>query len=842
MTAPKPHTCKVCETPIPSANSLCPACVTVDLPLPPSDPSAETKPRFSSDAATLTPSPLPFPAPHEAVTPSPLPFPKPGSDTDLLLGLVFGGCLLETKIGQGGMGAVYRAHHKSLDRKVVVKILPPAATSVAEYRARFVREAQAAARLSHPNVVHVYDVGDERGLLFCVMELIDGESLDLVSARGPVPPLEAVRMIREAAKGLGAAHQAGIIHRDVKAANILLCSKGEVKVADFGVARDMTKERLSGSGMLLGTPAYMAPEQAEGHGDARSDLYSLGVTLFQLLTNRLPFEGDTFIKVLTQHKSEAPPSPTLFVPNTPDSVCLVIERLLKKVPAQRYPDVPALLADLDAVTADLRGTTPFPRPTPASPASRMPLIVGLLGVGAIAATWGWGRPPVPPSGPEPAPVTTRDTPRIGPAPTETPPKASIPLTLALDTSPEALVFRSPVARFSVSLSGDLPDDLQVFADGELAVVSKRSCSVVVASLAEGPSVIRVSARSDGREIAALGVAVTVDRTAPELTVQSPKSGQVIRVDQLGASRTLSVVLSASDALPIHVSARLDLPAARAPVVLGRDKAGYSGDVSVRPKGAPNRCFVGNVTLVVQATDAAGNGLTKKIKLVLVPVGMILVPGGPFETGSSARGLNSPPRAFKTSDPFFIDAYEVTNRLYQAFLDKVGGPSPRAWAQGHYRDGFGEHPVQGVSYGQATRFASFSQARLPTEIEWEKAAAWSVERGQSSLYPWGPNPHAEWANTLEYWSAQGEKPKATPVGQFRRDKSPYGCYDMGGNVQEWVTHGADSSDEQTLKGGCYLNRQAAATSARREMRSASAILEQVGFRCVRGLAPGDQPDP
>jgi formylglycine-generating enzyme required for sulfatase activity len=303
-------------------------------------------------------------------------------------------------------------------------------------------------------------------------------------------------------------------------------------------------------------------------------------------------------------------------------------------------------------------------------------------------------------------------------------------------------------------------------------------------------------------------------------------------------------VSASDDSALLVSAWLDLPSARDPVTLARGKDRYTGRLSLRPLGATDRCFVGQVSLVVRATDAAGHSRDQRVQVILVPAGMVLIPGGEYRTGSNAAGYHSPPRRIETSDPFFVDVHEVSNRRYQAFVDRnpAALPRSRVWVDGHYRDTFGKHPVQGVSYLQAHDFARFSKGRLPTEVEWEKAAAWSPRRHQQTSYPWGPDVQAGWANTSDYWTQQRGQARATPVGHFDRDISPYGCYDMCGNVQEWATGDDASPGKQVLKGGCYLNRQAAATCSRREELSETAKREQVGFRCVRDLTPGEQQDP
>ncbi|OYV67134.1 MAG: hypothetical protein B7Z72_10140, partial [Gemmatimonadetes bacterium 21-71-4] len=212
----------------------------------------------------------------------------------------FGGAYtLEAEIGRGGMGVVYRAHDEKLKRTVAIKVLPPELAYRRDIRARFVREAETAARLSHPNIVPIHGVGEANDLVYFVMGFVDGESLGLrLKRRGQLSIEEARRIMRETSDALAAAHQQGVIHRDVKPDNILLeGTRGRVMVTDFGIAKALSAEggTLTDTGIAIGTPAFMSPEQAAGERviDGRSDLYSLGVVAFQMLTGELPFQAPT---------------------------------------------------------------------------------------------------------------------------------------------------------------------------------------------------------------------------------------------------------------------------------------------------------------------------------------------------------------------------------------------------------------------------------------------------------------------------------------------------------------------------------------------------------------------
>lgn len=267
-----------------------------------------------------------------------------------------GGFEILDRLGRGGMGAVFRARQPSVDRIVALKVLSGRAAWDGASIIRFTREAQAAAAAGHPNIIEVYDIGQDRGWHYISMEYIDGGSLaDALRRDGPLEPALALALMRQVAAALAEAHRIGILHRDIKPSNILLTSRGWVKLADFGLAKrpevDLSVTRATST---LGTPVYMAPEALRGEEfGPRCDLYSLGVTFYQALTGQLPFMGATCGELVAKHLEGNPPALDEVAPAVGLDVCRIIHRLLAKDPAERYSSAEELLRDLTAVETNV---------------------------------------------------------------------------------------------------------------------------------------------------------------------------------------------------------------------------------------------------------------------------------------------------------------------------------------------------------------------------------------------------------------------------------------------------------------------------------------------------------
>ncbi len=410
--------CLRCHTPIPSNGRFCPGC------------------GVEADGAV-----------HDCV---------PGSTEELrrrLARTLEGRYEITGLLGQGGMATVYSARDLVLERRVAIKVLPPDMGRDEQLVARFQQEAKTAARLDHPNIIPIYRVESEAGLNYFVMKLVNGRSVDdLLREQGRLELGLARRVLRDAALALGHAHRNGVVHRDVKPANIMLDEDERVLLTDFGIAKALqSTSHLTGTGMLIGTPHFMAPEQAKGGEiDGRADQYALAAVGHQMLTGDLLFDGDTMHAILYKHIFQPPPSLATARPGTPADLCATLERALAKEPAARFPSMEQFAAAVSGESApgsaprtdrkgaaDLQATvrigTPE-RPGPPKAGSRYTwhrVTAGAVVAIALAGWWGASH------GPAPAPVAAAPIPRE-PMPVERiiePPRAPASATAARDSVP-----------------------------------------------------------------------------------------------------------------------------------------------------------------------------------------------------------------------------------------------------------------------------------------------------------------------------------------------------------------------------------------------------------------------
>jgi serine/threonine-protein kinase len=271
------------------------------------------------------------------------------STSSKMIGTVLSGRYrLEAKLGSGGMSTVYLARDTTLDRPVAVKVMHREMSEQADQLERFRQEARAVAKISHPNVVSVIDAGEDGGYPYIVFEYVEGETLKArINRVGALDVQEALAYAIEIARGLTVAHARNMVHRDIKPQNVLIDAEGRAKLTDFGISRQLEKEGMTATGRVLGTTDYVAPEQAMGRGaDQRSDIYSLGVVLFEMLTGHVPFRADSQVGVAMKHVNEELPDVQGDRPELSAATALVVERATAKDPAKRYADIGAMIDDL----------------------------------------------------------------------------------------------------------------------------------------------------------------------------------------------------------------------------------------------------------------------------------------------------------------------------------------------------------------------------------------------------------------------------------------------------------------------------------------------------------------
>jgi serine/threonine-protein kinase len=360
-------------------------------------------------------------------------------------------------LGRGGMGMVYKARDRALDETVAIKVLRPDFSQDPTMAERFKSEIRLARKVRHRNVCAIHDFGEERGLQFISMELVEGMDLKrLLRERGALPLKEAYELAIQVAEGLQAVHEAGIIHRDLKTPNVMRDPAGHARLMDFGIAKRQGGETLTATGSIVGTPEYMSPEQAQGHkADFRSDIYSLGIVTYELFTGQTPFRGETPISTILKQINDPPPLDTAPALGLPAELRTVLHRALAKDPAQRYQTAQAFAEAL----RDAR--RPSHRQVPASTeALRAPTVlapggargrsgpsrwllgaaaVAVVGVGVVIFALGRGRAPVPPSAEPTLPPSTV----VAPGPTS---PATVPVTTVPAATPTPTPVSTPTPR------------------------------------------------------------------------------------------------------------------------------------------------------------------------------------------------------------------------------------------------------------------------------------------------------------------------------------------------------------------------------------------------------------
>jgi eukaryotic-like serine/threonine-protein kinase len=644
---------------------------------------------------------------------------------------------LESRLGQGGMGVVYKARHAFLKTQLAIKIiLPDLVGNDPQLVTRFRQEALAAAAIRHQNVVGVTDYGVIQGSIpFLVMEYVEGESLhDLLNREKVLSPERALDLMSAICAGVGAAHHQGIVHRDLKPLNIMICSdkpnmSQAVKILDFGLAKIKSGELLGSfiqaqTTGLMGSPYYMAPEQwADDEPDSRSDIYSLGVMLFQMLTGDVPFKGSSIPAIMKKHISD--PAPTFAELNVPLSIEVeqAVRHTLQKEKEQRTPTVEHLIAELRAAVEPV------------------PIGIHTTDAGVRASS-----------------LTIRTA----------PPRSKV----FLDNVPVGETRDDGWITLNGIQSGDhrLRVSHDGFEDWSAEVQCDGQTKQVIAELKPG---------------SAAGAAQTVAFKAPgHDTPPNLSSTYGSTVNDLQKT-AVQVWDTGNQAAAVH-----SIPPKKqsffSPLVLGI--AAVFGLFAVGAAGIGGMWALGVFDRGRTAPNALPASPSPQAETPApMRAEMVEIPGGEFQMGFGDANSATGPVHKVQVEPFLMDKTEVTDAEYHEFVKATGHTPPSHWVNGAPLPGTERRPVRFVSYEDAEAFAKWRsqrdslQYRLPTEQEWEFAAR---NGAKATLYPWGNT----WNPAAAVMAVPGSEP--AEVGAANLGKNSWGVLDLMGNVWEFTSSTLD----------------------------------------------------
>jgi serine/threonine protein kinase/formylglycine-generating enzyme required for sulfatase activity len=736
---------------------------------------------------------------------------------DELLGQQLDEYQLAELLGQGGMARIYRGYDVRLKRNVAIKVIDATYRTDADYRARFEREAQAIAQLEHAHIVSLYRYGEVSGLFYMAMQYIEGRDLKTVLAeyreRGEtMPAAEVSQIIHDVCQALDYAHSKGIIHRDVKPSNIMIDHQGHAYLTDFGLALLADTET---KGEIFGTPHYMAPEQAVSSKGAvpQSDLYAVGVILYEIFTGQLPFQAAAPLDVAMKHLSEEPPLPHEIQPAIDQSLEAVIMMAMEKKPLKRPSNGTELANALDRAL------------------KLNPDVPSILGLQITA-------------------VNREQLPQVPVIAISTKKRELPPVPAAVMVSPGQVVAKPTTsAPESAMQKSNQRSCAQLLVGFFLFLIA---LSVVLAAIFAGFYLVTVENRdmNDFSYLAANGV------WPPTLTPTPTHTPTITPTPTATATHTATRQPTAtSTATLTATSAVLNADAPTETATTAVSPVEPTATNTPRPTNTPTITPTPSTTpLIVITREADG-------------AAMALIPATTFLMGALADDPLAEGDEFSqhevTLDSFYIDVYEVTVAQYARFINELEGYVAKCngflCLATHFetlnsylavdldeyiaRPGFENYPINNVTWHGADAYCHWVGGRLPTEAEWELAAG----GGNGRRFPWG---NAEPDATLAVF---GNPAFATmqPVDSLPAGVSPFGLFHMAGNVREWIQDGYDviyydrgenvnpsapplnNYSPRVLRGGGYRSPAADLRITNRDNERATEFqgIPDVGFRCV-----------